>query len=161
MLRRALFGFALAVLAACSPPAGKQDDPPAVVADPAETIRPLYDRYMTDPAVTTFPTLEEQAPWSASMRQTLVDMMARSQAANEPILDADPFVLAQDWQISAVAVATESVVANESAVVRANIVNMGAPRDVTYDLVWEDGGWRVDNIRADGFDLRQVAASNP
>jgi len=148
-------------LAACSPPAGKQDEPAAAAPDPAEVIRPLYERYLTDPAATTFPTLEEQAPWSASMRQALIDMMARSQAANEPILDADPFVMAQDWRISAIAVSTDAVAVNSHAVVRARFVNIDQPGEVLFDLIWEDGGWRVDNIRGDGFNLREVAARQP
>jgi hypothetical protein len=150
-----------AVLASCTPPQQAKQEEATTAPDPAEIIRPLYERYMTDPAATTFPVLEEQAPWSASMRQSLIDMMARSQAANEPILDADPFVMAQDWQISAVAVSTESVVANSHAVVRARFVNIDQPREVVFDMVWEDNGWRVDNIRGDGFDLREVAGRQP
>ncbi len=150
-----------AVLASCTPPQQAKQEVATTAPDPAEIIRPLYERYMTDPAATTFPVLEEQAPWSASMRQSLIDMMARSQAANEPILDADPFVMAQDWQISAVAVSTESVVANSHAVVRARFVNIDQPREVVFDMVWEDNGWRVDNIRGDGFDLREVAGRQP
>jgi type IV pilus biogenesis protein CpaD/CtpE len=158
--RRIVLIAALALAAACSPPQQpKQEDAP--IPDPAEVIRPLYERYMTDPAATTFPTLEEQAPWSASMRQALVDMMARSQAANEPILDADPFVLAQDWQISAVAVSTDAVSASSHAVVRARFVNIDQPREVLFDMVWEGDGWRVDNIRSEGFDLREVAGRQP
>lgn len=160
MLHRRIILIAALALAACTPPQqAKQEDAP--IPDPAETIRPLYERYMTDPAVTTFPTLEEQAPWSASMRQALVDMMARSQTANEPILDADPFVLAQDWQISAVAVSTDAVVANSHAVVRSRFVNIDQPREVLFDMIWEEGAWRVDNIRSDGFDLREVAGRQP
>lgn len=160
MLHRRIILIAALALAACTPPSPpKQEDAP--IPDPAEIIRPLYERYLTDPAATTFPTLEEQAPWSASMRQALVDMMARSQAANEPILDADPFVLAQDWQISAVAVSTDAVVANSHAVVRSRFVNIDQPREVLFDMVWEEGGWRVDNIRGEGFDLREVTARQP
>lgn len=168
MLRRSIIlGVFVATLAACSPPAQKADAPPAtpVASDPAETIRPLYARYMTDPASTTFPALEEQAPWSASMRQALLDMMARSQQANEPILDFDPFANAQDWQVTNVNVTTDGVVENSHAVVRASFQNGGAPQEVVYDLVWEDGGWRVDNMRSggppDGWDLRQIANSHP
>jgi hypothetical protein len=161
-----LGAFAVALLGACSQPPQKADTPPAVTApDPAETIRPLYTRYMTDPAVTTFPSLEEQAPWSASMRQALVDMMTRSEQAQAPILDFDPFVNAQDWQISNVNVTTDSVAENSHAVVRASFQNGGSPQEVVYDLVWEGGGWRVDNVRSggppDGWDLRQIANSNP
>lgn len=160
MLHRRIVLIAALALAACSPPSPREQEA-APASDPAEVIRPLYERYLTDPAATTFPALEEQAPWSASMRQALVDMMARSRVANEPILDADPFVLAQDWRISAVAVSTDSVVANSHAVVRARFVNIGQPREVLFDMTWEGGGWRVDNIRGEDFDLRETAARRP
>jgi hypothetical protein len=126
------------------------------VADPAAVIAPLYERYRTDPAVTTFPALPEQAPWSASLRAELEAMMARSQATQEPILDFDPFVNAQDWQIGAVAVTTDGFAENSHAVVRAHFVNGDHEDEVVYDLIWEGGGWRVDNIRHEGWDLRQI-----
>jgi hypothetical protein len=148
-------------LAACSRQQQKGETPAAEGADPADVIAPLYARYMTDPAVTTFPALEDQAPWSASMRQALVAMMARSADENEPVLDFDPFANAQDWQISNVNVTTEAVSVGSHAVVRASFLNAEAPQEVVYDLIWENGGWRVDNMRSggprDGWDLRQIA----
>lgn len=83
----------------------------------------------------------------------------RSRAAEEPILDFDPFVNAQDWQIGSVAVATDGVVANSHATVRARFVNGTTEDEVVYDLVWEGGGWRVDNMRHTGWDLRQIVTS--
>jgi hypothetical protein len=128
----------------------------AIHVDPTSIIAPLYDRYRTDPAVTTFPALPEQAPWSAGLRAEIEAMMARSQATQEPILDFDPFVNAQDWQIGAVAVTTDGVVENSHATVRAHFVNADSEDEVVYDLIWEGGGWRVDNIRHEGWDLRQI-----
>ena len=85
-------------------------------------------------------------------------MMARSQARGEPILDFDPLIDAQDYQLSDLNVTTDSVVENSHATVRANFVNAGAMSEVVYDLVWENGGWRVDNIRTSRWDLRLIAA---
>lgn len=148
----------LALVAACQPQpnAPTSDGDAAGVADPAAVIAPLYERYKTDPAVTTFPALPEQAPWSASLRAELEAMMARSQATQEPILDFDPFVNAQDWQIGAVAVTTDGFAENSHAVVRAHFVNGDREDEVLYDLIWEGGGWRVDNMRHEGWDLRQI-----
>ncbi|MBY0564982.1 MAG: YbjP/YqhG family protein [Hyphomonadaceae bacterium] len=126
--------------------------------DPSEVITPLYERYRTDPMVTTFPTLVEQAPWSAAMRASLESMMVRSQTAEDPILDFDPFVNAQDWRVSTVAVTTDGVVAESHATVRARFVNLNREDEVVYDLVWEGGAWRVDNIRHANWDLRQIAS---
>jgi hypothetical protein len=83
-------------------------------------------------------------------------MMARSRAANEPILDFDPFIDAQDYEITGVTVATEALVERSSAVVRAQFVNLGQDKEVLYDLIWEADGWRVDNMRGQTWDLRQI-----
>lgn len=162
--RQIALGLTTMALAACSRQGEPEVEarleaaPGAAVADPAAVIRPLYDRYMTPAAVTTFPTLEQQAPWSDDLRAQLVAMMARSAIRNEPILDFDPFTGAQDWQLSDVNVAAESVVENSHAVVRASFNNIGSAEIVVFDLVWQNDEWRVDNIRSALWDLRQVIA---
>jgi hypothetical protein len=164
--RGVVFGLVLAA-AACSPPVQETQNPGAPepgagaqarIADPAESIRPLYERYRSAPAVATFPTLIDAAPWSDDMRAQLVAMMARSEARGEPILDFDPFVNAQDWEIQNVNVTTDGVVENSHATVRAAVTNAGFSEDIVYDLIWESDAWRVNNIRAREWDLRQIIA---
>jgi Protein of unknown function (DUF3828) len=156
MNRRVLL-LSAAALAACSRESGKTQPAPAAAApDPAETIRPLYTPYMSDGA--EFPAFRDQAPWSADLWARLEAMNARSQAINEPILDFDPLTGAQDYRLSALTVRTESVAANSRAVVRAHFINLGRDAAVIYDLIWERGGWRVDNIHGADWDLRQIAA---
>jgi hypothetical protein len=152
-----LSAAALAALAACS--REKKGDAPAAApaSDPAAVIRPLYDRYMTEGA--QFPDFRNQAPWSASLWTQLEAMNARSEAMNEPILDFDPLIDGQDYQLSNLTVTTDALVENSSAVVRASFTNAGHPSEVVYDMVWEDGGWRVDNIRTAAWDLRQIASA--
>ena len=159
----ALAGLALA---GCSRPAEETPPPPAPAAeapqaqsDPASVIRPLYERYRTDPAVTTFPSLEESAPWSDSLKTLLVAMMARSEARQEPILDFDPIIGAQDYQLSDLNVVNEAVSEGSHSVVRATFKNAGTTTEIIYDLIWEDDRWKVDNIRGEGWDLRQIAAA--
>lgn len=147
---------ALAALAACTPPAQEPPTPDAAPPDPADAIRPLYDSYLTEGA--TFPDFEHQAPWSASLWAVLQAMVARSEARGEPILDFDPLIDAQDYQLADLNVTTDAVVENSHASVRASFTNAGAPAEVVYDLVWENGGWRVDNIRTSRWDLRVIAA---
>ncbi|MEZ5955956.1 MAG: DUF3828 domain-containing protein [Hyphomonadaceae bacterium] len=148
-------------LAACTPPqAEKTETPPdgaRVVTDPAAVIRPIYDRYMTENA--EFPALEDQAPWSIALRAQLLAMIARSQAINEPILDFDPFINAQDYQLSNINVTNEAVVEGSHATVRAAFDNSGVHSEVVYDMTWEDDSWKVDNIRGEGADLRQISAA--
>jgi hypothetical protein len=152
-----LSGGAAALLAACSRQRAKAADSEAAPApDPASVIRPLYDRYLEGGE---FPDFRHQAPWSADLGRQLEAMTARSAALNEPILDFDPLIDGQDYQLSDINVATEAVVENSHATVRAAFTNFGEPKTVIYDLVWEDGGWRVDNMRTSAWDLRQIASA--
>ena len=68
----------------------------------------------------TDPAFRDQAPWSAGLWAQLEAMMARSQARNEPILDFDPVIGAQDHQLANLNVATEAISENSHAVVRAS-----------------------------------------
>jgi hypothetical protein len=159
MHRRALLTAGVAMLAACSrqAPSEAPDTAGPAAPDPAGVIRPLYDRYMTPNA--EFPDFQHQAPWSTDLWAQLSDMSARSEALNEPILDFDPLISAQDYQLSNLNVVTEAVSENSHAVVRASFDNIGSHQEVVYVLVWEGGGWRVNNIRSEGWDLRQIAAA--
>lgn len=158
MRRRDVVGMVMiAALAACSRQEQKAEAPAAAAPDPASVIRPLYDRYLTEGA--EFPDIRNQAPWSASLWAALEAMIARSQAINEPILDFDPLIDAQDYQLANLNVATEAVAENSHATVRASFTNAGRASEVVYDLVWEGGAWRVDNIRTAAWDLRQIATA--
>jgi hypothetical protein len=156
-MHRRSFIIAAAALAACTPPAAPpESEAPADTPDPAAAVRPLYDPYLTEGAA--FPEFREQAPWSTSMWTQLEAMSARSQAMGEPILDFDPLIDAQDYQLSNLNVTTDAVVESSHATVRASFNNNGAPSEVLYDMVWENGAWRVDNIRTSQWDLRAIAA---
>lgn len=161
MRRRALIlGLGVAALAACTPPQAEKIETPEgarAVTDPAGVIRPLYDRYMTPDA--QFPDFRDQAPWSDSLWALLSAMTQRSEQINEPILDFDPLIGAQDYQLSNLNVVTEAVSEGSHAVVRATFNNATAPTNIVYDLIWEGDRWKVDNIRGEGWDLRQIAAA--
>lgn len=161
MHRRAIIlgAASSAALAACSRQESKTAEIPGAPAapDPASIIRPLYDRYMTEGA--QFPDFQNQAPWSASLWAQLEAMTQRSQAINEPILDFDPLIDAQDYQLSNLNVTTEALAENSHATVRASFNNAGRQSDVLYDMIWEGGAWHVDNMRTSTWDLRQIAAA--
>lgn len=156
MLRRTIIAALLALAAACTPANETSGGDAHAAPDPATVVSALYEPYMTEGA--TFPDFEHQAPWSASLWAALQAMTERSQQIGEPILDFDPLIDAQDYQLSNIAVTTDGVVENSHATVRAQFTNAGTPTEVIYDMVWEDGGWRVDNIRTSQWDLRQIAA---
>ncbi|MGE0045810.1 MAG: hypothetical protein AB7T08_08625, partial [Hyphomonadaceae bacterium] len=137
---------ALGALFACSQPAQQGEsqtvqaasDTSAPMSDPVSVVRPLYDRYLTPNS--QFAALEDSAPWTDEMRAEIVAMNARSEAMGEPILDFDPFINAQDWQIASVNVTADSVVRDSHAVVRASFENMGRPTEIVFDLEWRNNG---------------------
>lgn len=156
--RDLILGLSAVALVACTPPQPEQTpEEQRAIPDPAAVVRSLYDRYMTEGA--QFPPLEDQAPWSNATRALLLAMMQRSQQINEPILDFDPIIAAQDYQLSNLNVVTEAVVEGSHASARATFDNSGTRTEVVYDLVWEDDRWKVDNIRGEGWDLRQIATA--
>lgn len=159
MKRRAflIIGTAAAI-AACQPAqpnGGEAKDRPAG-PDPAETIRLVYAPYMSESAA--FPPFRDQAPWSADLWSQLEAMIERSNQINEPIVDFDPVINGQDGRVSDLVVSTDGVVESSHATVRARFANFGRQEEILFDLIWENGGWRVDNIRNADWDLRAMLA---
>ena len=70
----------------------------------------------------------------------------RKKAAGElPTLDMDPFIAAQDWDISAVDVAVRDTGA-EKASATVSFKNLGKPTTVVLELVKLRDGWRIADI---------------
>ncbi|WP_135212231.1 DUF3828 domain-containing protein [Vitreimonas flagellata] len=160
--RNLVLGFAaVAALAACEREPAKVETPPATdtgvaraVTDPASVVVRFYDPYLAPDG--QIPPLMEAAPWSTQMNADLQAMFQRSQAQGEPILDFDPIIDAQDYQLSDVRTATEGIVEGSHASVRASFTNAGQHEEVLYDLVWQDDRWKVDNVRTAEWDLRTI-----
>ncbi len=72
---------------------------------------------------------------------------ALNSAANreEPVIDFDPFVDGQDFEIKSYTLKTERKSADRARVV-AVFTNLGEPRQVAYDLVVTKAGWRIHDI---------------
>ncbi|MGD9965803.1 MAG: hypothetical protein AB7T59_04740 [Hyphomonadaceae bacterium] len=160
-MRKRDFILAAAALAACSQLEQKAEPPLAGAADdPAGVIRAVYAPYLAE-SDENLPELQERAPWSASLRP-LVERAARFEPGESIDPDGlvfDPFLSAQEWGIenNDLTVTTESLVPESHAVVRARF---NRDMEVVYDLIWENGGWRIDNMRSggadDGWDLRRI-----
>jgi Protein of unknown function (DUF3828) len=150
LLRRAIPALilALGVLACAAPKPG---------ADPVAAVAPLYDRYVANQNP---PGLLDLAPWTHELRGLLARAMDLSKQQDEPnaVVDFDPIVDGQDWQISDVQVSISKPPADGRAEVVAHFKNFGQPVQVTYELRQEDGGWRIDNIRGEHWTLRQMLA---
>lgn len=70
----------------------------------------------------------------------------RNKAAGElPTLDMDPFIDAQDWDISAVDIAVRDTGADKASAT-VSFKNLGKPTSVVLDLVKLKDGWRIADI---------------
>jgi hypothetical protein len=70
----------------------------------------------------------------------------RNKAAGElPTLDMDPFIDAQDWDISAVDIAVRDTGADKASTT-VSFKNLGKPTTVVLDLVKLKDGWRIADI---------------
>lgn len=150
----------VAALGACGPREAAQapaSEAARAITDPAPVVRQLYDPYLETDGRT--PPLLEAAPWSARMRAELEAMQALSMQVGEPILNFDPLINAQDWQLSDVSATADAVVEASHATVRAAFLNAGQREEVVYDLVWEDDRWKVDNVRGAEWDLRAIVTA--
>jgi hypothetical protein len=146
---------ALVVLAACTPSANSGAE--AVVRD-------IYASVEQNIGHTTTPL--SAIPMTSDL-QSLVDRAeAAAEARGEPFLEGDIAANCQDCtSIGELEIGQqqgpEAVPADEGHVmIEARFkLNGSEDRSVLYDLTQTPEGWRVDNILADGFDLRSEAAA--
>ena len=83
------------------------------------------------------------------------DFAAAHKAGEVPMLNGDPFIDAQDWEISNLKTAVKSIGAN-TAIATANFVIFMKPRTVTLDLVNTPVGWRIADIQWPSGSLRTL-----
>ncbi len=76
-------------------------------------------------------------------RAMKADAAAAARRREVPLLDGDPFVCAQDWEIGRLAVSV-STAARTTGIVTFDM--LGKPRRVTLDLVQTPAGWRIADI---------------
>jgi hypothetical protein len=84
------------------------------------------------------------------------DFATAHKAGEVPMLNGDPFVDAQDWEISNVKTAVKSTGAS-TAVATVTFIQFMEPRTVTLELVNTPAGWRIADIKwARGGSLRTL-----
>ena len=83
------------------------------------------------------------------------DFATAEKAGEVPLLNGDPFIDAQDWEISNLKTAVKSTGAN-TAVATASFTMFMKPRTVTLDLLSTPAGWRITDIRWAKGSLRAV-----
>jgi hypothetical protein len=86
---------------------------------------------------------------AAAMRR---DGLAARQRNEVPLLNGDPFVDAQDWEITSLSIAVTTE--GQRAAAGIAFVNLGRPYAVALTLVRTPAGWRIVDIFAPSGSLR-------
>lgn len=150
----------LTLVAACNPfagpPAQKPPEAGAEQTAATEAVRALYAVYQN-----TRP--EDVADWGAfrstalaARYATLADLQTRN---DDPILDFDPIVGGQDWTISDLSFTEKAGASATNRIVTATFKNNGEDRTIQFDMIEENGAWKVDNISAGApwpYDVRAI-----
>ena len=64
-------------------------------------------------------------------------------------LDFDPYIAGQDWDLTDFWIGPAQIVGDTARVV-VSFKNFGEADTLTYDLVLEDGGWKIDDLSGVG-----------
>ena len=145
-----------ALLAAMLPVAAKAQP---IFDDPAGLIAYAYAPYESG----EFPE-DPTALFSPTLKQLWDDMTARSEEAEAPILDFDPFINGQDYEIRDLVVADPAVDGDQALVV-VSFLNFGELQELLYTLVRRAEGWKIDDIESPsedfGWRLSELLAADP
>ena len=82
------------------------------------------------------------------------DMREAARLKEVPTLDGDPFLDAQDWEISKLSISAKVDGAKATAVV--GFENLGKPVRLSVDLIQTPVGWRIADISAPSGSLRAL-----
>ena len=117
-----------------------------VDGDPVALITAIYQTY-ADNTPSLGADAEPGLPHVYSQRlQALIDKDEKETPEGMVgRIDWDVFVDGQDWQLSELKIALVSKSATR-AQVRATFKNFDHPSNMLFDLVLEDGHWRIDDI---------------
>lgn len=120
-------------------------------AQPFETpealLEAFYEPYFSD----NFPENE------VDFRSAALNALYEADAENTPegemgALDFDPYVDGQDFDLADLVIGTVEE-GDGWATVEVSFTNFGEPRHITYDLVFEDGSWRIDDLSGENPDF--------
>jgi len=142
------------MLAACAPPQSGAE----------ATVRGIYDQVQQHIGREVTP--REAIPMSDDLAALLERAEAAADARDEPFIDGDLAANCQDCQsLTGLEIGPqagpEPVPAERGhTLLEARfVINGNEERAVIYDLIETPHGWRVDNILAEGFNLRAEAES--
>lgn len=158
----AQFGMALLLalplgLAAC------QNEAAAPVASPQEFLGALYARYdgKGPGAGIDYSQKAELERYFTPETMALIEAdFAKAKAANEvPILNGDPFVGAQDWDVSKLEIAIGKSATPDRTLAVVRFESYGETSEFRLDLQLVETGWRIADIDWGYGTLRGILAA--
>ena len=130
-----------------------------VFTDPAGLIEYAYAPYTSG----DFPD-DLTELFSPTLKELWNGIVARSQDLELPIIDFDPYINAQDYELSDLVV-SHPAIAGDTATVVVSFLNFGEPQDIRFTLVRRVEGWKIDDIEALGGEypwrLSELLAADP
>jgi hypothetical protein len=123
---------------------------PAAAGDAAATafVTKIYDAYKgkDSKGVSIVGEAAIRRYFEPSLAAVIVkDEKAAARRHDVPTLESDPFIDAQDWEISAIDIAVTDV-PPDKAVATVSFKNLDHPAKVVLDLVKIKSDWRIANI---------------
>lgn len=144
--------------------AGVRAAPVARAAEetPERFLRAIYARYLGGAKQALGVPLDTERNLRRYFTPALASLIIKDRKAaalrhEPPALDGDPFVDAQDWQISALEIALERK-APLQALATVDFRNFDKPVSLRLELVHAKDGWRIDDIRWPEGSLRALLA---
>ncbi len=132
-MRLAAFASAL-VLAFAAPAFAQTYDTPQAL------LEAFYEPYFTGEFY------DDESVFRSAELQALYDRDAEITPDGEMgAISFDPYIDGQDYQITEFEIGAPGI-AGEYASADVTFLNMGEPRSLTYELVFEDGGWKIDDV---------------
>ena len=138
------------LFAAC----GSKTPPPETT--PEKTIETLYAPYVSHAAERAGFSWEKAEVYSKSLKSEIDRGSDYSLLLNEPVFEFNPIAGARDYSITNLRIEVDRPAAAGKAHAIARFENLGHSTTVGYELILEDGSWKVDAIRSAGQDLRQA-----
>ena len=131
-----------------------------VFDDPRGVIEYAYAPYIheDDP----FPD-DPSEIYSPTLKQLWDEAAAKSEESEAPILDFDPIINGQDYEITDFLIA-DPVVEGDAATVAVSFSNFGEPQELHFELIRRAEGWKIDDIEAIGeapWRLSELLAADP
>ena len=126
----------------------------APLPGPEAVIARIYGRYQSAETYSVFGTDSEVRRTFSAPLAGLLSADARYQVRTQSVgcFDSDPFIVGQDYKITAVQVSSVADPATPArAIVTAAFRNFEQPVVVRFDMLDGPSGWTIDDLRSDAY----------